>query len=209
MTQSARCGMLAGLLLMGVAAQAKPAIVSLKESLREKVNCNDLCGESFTGAFTFQFRRPIDPNRAASFDADTEFVVRVHDFLIVRRLGDDPNYAPGDESAEFENFDMGGKKSLSMKIGWKKSELTVTIKGKTPEEESPQAENLRDAPVAGHFAQAIDMLIRINQNSVNVWEVNYEDTEMSAVVKRKTKTLQGLPYNIDKITVKGSLLLEN
>lgn len=208
MTQRVRYGILAALLWANAWAQAKPAFVSLKESLQEKVVCDGPCAETFSGAFTFKFRRAISPNLAESFNADTEFVVRAQNFLIVRRLGDDPDYAPGDESAVFVNIHQSGTKALIMKVAWKGSELTVTIKGKTPDEQSPGAESLRDAPVGGHFAHAIDLLIRINQGSMAVWEVNYEDTEMEAFIKPRTKIVRGTSFDLRKITIKGSMLLE-
>lgn len=195
-------------LLVTQISEARAPFVKFSEKLREKVLCDDLCGEVFSGAFTLQWQRPISSSLASSIGPGTEFVVRVQDFLIVRGVNEDPNYVPGNTSAEWTNHDINGKRSLTMKISWKNDQLSVLVKGRTPAETSPQAENLRNAPQPGLFAQSIDLLLRINQNGSTVWELDYANREMSAILKRKTRTVQGSPYELDKIRVFGGFIIE-
>lgn len=114
------------------------------DNYKQKVLCSKVygyCDVFDSGKFVITAKISLDGVDTSQFDRDTEFYIEVGNFYYVGWLGDDPAYVPGKRNAKISyserDFYNRHINYLNVILKWNQKQLTIKIKGITPDLEFP------------------------------------------------------------------------
>jgi hypothetical protein len=195
---------------VSVCALSAPAFdaVFMTEQLKEKVVCTDTgCTEVETGKFDATAYVSLSDSFISDLDEQSTLTVILGDFVFSAHLGDDPNYDKGDTQALFQTVVSTTSGTLivqRVKANWSNGTLRVKVKGVLPFADSPVAESLIGTSTGAKDVDA-PIVVEIDTASDSK-SVARQSAPFFAVVRRKTKTVDNVPYELVNIKVSGLLL---
>ena len=144
-----------------LAAKTAKSTLTISESLTEKVTCSQSpttkawsCGVVAADSYTISATILLTGVDIATFTRDTTFDLEVGGLHISRPLSADPKYTPGKTSATLtaSYTDNKNKKVVyqTVILKWTKSQLTVSINGKTADTTTPGWTSIQADTYIGH-----------------------------------------------------------
>jgi len=140
-----------------------------------------------SGKFTLYARLPLDSIDSAAFNEDTAVTIALEDTVFDVLLGDDPSYSPGRTSAQISYSDTDDSGItlvyLSILLRWNSKELTVRVRGRTPDfQDSIIAVQYLD-DFTGPYEDVSDAAITVEDTTFN-FDVDYTGRVTTRTVVR-------------------------
>lgn len=179
--------------------------LGVSEKYKEKVLCTDVCAETPSGSFKGFGIVNLTDSFMLSLDKQSTFSLKVGNFTFTKRLGEDPNYGVGKTSAKLRDIivtSSGTLVTVKVKLNWSFGILFASFNGTTPFAASPAAAGLVGTSV-GSKAVQVPVEVSLATNSASKG-FNTTDFEMDGALSRKTKNVNGIDYELDKIALIGT-----
>ena len=181
--------------------------IVLSEKYKEKVIATtsgfvETPSGSFKGSAAFN----ISDSLMLALDENSTFSLTLGDFEFEQALGQDPNYVKGKTSATLQTAIVTSSGTLIIvktKLNWSSGILFAKFKGITPFAASPVAASLVGTSV-GSKSKDIVATVDIDAGSDHTGLATHS-LEMDGALTRKTKNVDGIDYELDKINLLGVL----
>jgi hypothetical protein len=205
MTKLIKGALIAGLFTVPMAGACISSGISMLEKYKEKVICTDTCAETPSGSFKGYAVVSLTDEFMSAIDTGSTISLRVGDWEFEKKLGDDPNYSKGRTSAILQDAvvtSSGTVIIVKVKLNWSFGVLFVKFKGLTPFQASPVAASLVGTSVGSKSVDVVAEVFLRNGDDYRGFATH--GLEMNGGLTRKTKEVNGVLYDLDKITLLGA-----
>lgn len=174
------------------ASRRKPEFRFTESYARKVVRVRDEDGSQVfepveSGKFNLFARIPLDAIDTTEFDEDTALTIELEETVFDLLLGDDPNYQAGRTSARisYSNTDENGTTlvHLSIILHWTTKELTVRMRGRTPEFQEPILAGEYLDEISSRYEDVSEAIITVEDTS-HYFDVDYTGRVVSQTVVR-------------------------